>query len=464
MAVLVACVLGAAGLSVMRGPDLNFDLRNYHYYAAFSLLEGRIDRDLAVAGVQTYFNPLLDLPFYLISRRFGLFWASAAQGTFYGLLVFAVWLFNLRLFATKAFSSFSWVLRCLVLPAFATALGVTGGAAISQMGTTFNEIQISVLVVCSLLAVYISLERERPGRWQFAAGLLLGAAAGLKLTAVTYCLALLLAVVFATGLRRAWRPVLAICVGGSLAFLLTYGWWGWILLEKFQNPIFPFYNAIFQSPWYPPQNFRALRFVPKSLLDAVIYPLNWAFQPSTLASELKQSDPRLSLALVAAAAGLLADITGRRFGAGIRLLVCFTLLSYSIWVAQFGILRYAIPIEVAGGAVVVAVLALLVRPLGAFRHVTAAVVVVSALAGAHFATGYMDWGIFPWDRKATWTSLPRFQTIPWSWSLIAHLASMFRLSAATGLKFLALMARSLAQRDIGYLKKFEQSSPDIAGR
>ena len=46
------------------GQDANWDLRNYHFYNAWAFLHGRLGWDLAPAQMQTFLNPLLDLPFY----------------------------------------------------------------------------------------------------------------------------------------------------------------------------------------------------------------------------------------------------------------------------------------------------------------------------------------------------------------------------------------------------------------
>ena len=60
------CVAVAGAASLLIGKDVNWDLRNYHYYNAFAFLNGRFGWDLAPAQIQTYFNPLGDFPFYAL--------------------------------------------------------------------------------------------------------------------------------------------------------------------------------------------------------------------------------------------------------------------------------------------------------------------------------------------------------------------------------------------------------------
>src|SRR4051812_35601818 len=57
-------------LSLALGQDDNWDLRNYHWYNPYALLNGRLQIDMAPAQWQSYFNPLIDVPYYLLTTRF----------------------------------------------------------------------------------------------------------------------------------------------------------------------------------------------------------------------------------------------------------------------------------------------------------------------------------------------------------------------------------------------------------
>ena len=61
---LVVCLLGGGLISVTIGTDNDWDLRNYHLYNAYAQLHGRLFYDLAPAQLQSFLNPLLDIPFY----------------------------------------------------------------------------------------------------------------------------------------------------------------------------------------------------------------------------------------------------------------------------------------------------------------------------------------------------------------------------------------------------------------
>ena len=56
-------------VSLYLGQDNNFDLKNYHIYNAWAVLTDRWSQDIFAAGPQTYFSPLLDIPYYLVARE-----------------------------------------------------------------------------------------------------------------------------------------------------------------------------------------------------------------------------------------------------------------------------------------------------------------------------------------------------------------------------------------------------------
>src|SRR5213595_3088398 len=69
-------------LSLMLGQDDNWDLKNYHLYNAYALLHDRIGFDMAPAQWQSYFNPALDVPYYLLTSWF----PGPVAGFLFGLL------------------------------------------------------------------------------------------------------------------------------------------------------------------------------------------------------------------------------------------------------------------------------------------------------------------------------------------------------------------------------------------
>ncbi len=63
-------------------------------------------------------------------------------------------------------------------------------------------------------------------------------------------------------------------VGITLAFALTAGPWMALMFERYGNPLFPYFNDVFRSPWADPeQNLHPIARVPRPLPENVLEPL-----------------------------------------------------------------------------------------------------------------------------------------------------------------------------------------------
>jgi hypothetical protein len=376
--VFFVCWIAAAAVALALGRDTSWDLRNYHHYNAYALMEGRWEIDLAPAGAHSFLHPGLDLPFYLLTQSPLNAWpqlVSVLQAGYAGLLAFlTIALANLACHGSAE--------RVTIASALAACFGLTGAATLPEISSTYNDIQIGCLVLGSLLALLLAAgaddlqEPSRAARLRFLAGSLGGCAVGLKLTAAIFPPALLLAAALAVcggAASRAWAAAL-LAMGGALGFALTYGPWGWFLWVRFGNPFGPFFNNIFHSPLFPSTGQRDLRFLPDNLAEALYYPFIWARRSEGVVLEPPLADARFAIGLTALLLVMLlgawrwlyrngrpqrawagdqaADRSERVAARAVRVVLAFTLASYVAWLAAFSILRYAVPIEVLLGVAV----------------------------------------------------------------------------------------------------------------
>jgi hypothetical protein len=361
----LGCWAAAATIALALGRDANHDLLNYHYYIAYALLEGRWGVDHVAAGAHTFLHPGLDLPFFLMTQGPLNGWprvVAALQSGYAGLLAFVA-------LAVANLACHGEAQRATGASALVAAFGLTGATTVGEVGATQNDIQVGCLILGALLALLLATgaddasEAGRGARLRLLAGALGGAAVGLKLTAIAFPLALALAAALASGpgVARRAQAVALLGLGGALGFALAYGPWGWFLWERFGNPFGPFFNDLFRSPWFPPENPRDTNFLPKGVVQALVYPLLWAHRTEYLAIEPPFADPRFAVGL---AALLLAGAAGawRRLLAGSlatpgevagdgaagraeRAVLAFVAAAYVTWLGLFSILRYAVPIE-----------------------------------------------------------------------------------------------------------------------
>ena len=390
--VLLILVAAIGTVAISLGPDGGYDLRNYHFYIGWALFNKPFGYDIAPGQVQSYFNPVLDGLFYQLwrllnfePRLFTFVWAIPQA--------FAVWfafLITLRLFPEPGASR--WLF------ALATALIAAGGAtSIGVVGTSMSESLPNALVLAAAwLVVSEAKLGYRSGRLLLA-GLLAGAAIGLKLTtacyAVGFAAALLLTPPQDGGPRL--RRLLAFGLGGVAGWAAIGGPWSWLLYQRFGNPFFPLYNAIFHSPDYSTTNFFDNRFLPKTLYQWLFYPLDWTLRKSRVVSEVPVRDARIAAALVGSIALLLCRVLRRpdnRPSAAASWCAVWMLGTYVAWLPTFSILRYLSGAEAMSGVVIVAAVNAVCRGWAASRVRVGAAAVAAILIAVTT--------VYPiWDRR-----------------------------------------------------------------
>lgn len=434
---MLACWAVFACIALLLGRDVNWDLRNYHLYNAYALLEGRLWRDLAPANSQSFLHPGLDVPFYLMVRSGLNEWprvVTALQAVYAGLLAFVTLLLvNLICNGRPG--------RITVTSVLVGAFGLTGVITVSEAGTTHNDLQPAALVAAGVLAVLCG-PAAASGRARAAllvlGGVLGGAAMGFKLTAVIYAPGLAVVAFLASGpaLRTRLGAAARVGCGGLLGFLAVYGPWGWFLQLRFGAPFGPHGNGVFRSPWFPAESLYDDRFLPRSVSEALVYPLLWAGKSIDLVTEAFVADPRYALAYLSGLL-LLAGACFRPFRARLPErsvpVLGFLFVSYVPWLLSFGILRYAIAIEVLLGVPVWAALHL---SLGRGRQPAIAGLMACLLLACQTLTIYPDWGRAGFGRSAdgsppaaVWASppsLPANALVITLWGAVAYLAPFLR--------------------------------------
>ena len=279
---LAACLAAAGFYSVHARLDVNWDLKNYHFYNAYAFLNGRLGWDIAPAQLQTYYNPLLDLPFYFLvaqiaSPRIIAFVMASTTG----IAAFALLRMLAVLFPDGTRGRILWI-------ALAFAVGVTGSMGRSVIGATMNEWPPAMMLMVSLAILVASIaKRGSPSLPALGiAGVITGIAVGLKLTYGVFGMGLIVAAAANGTVRERVRHVIAMAVFVFAGFMLSYGLWGAILYDHFANPFFPHFNGIFKSPWWEPVDYFDRNYGPRGVMQALFFPIYLALDYK-LVSEVK---------------------------------------------------------------------------------------------------------------------------------------------------------------------------------
>lgn len=406
----VPLLIGLFGLFL--GQDANWDLRNYHWYNGYALMTGRLGVDLLPSQLPFFYNPALDVPFYLLASQLPAklvgFLLAAMQGLNFTLLF-------LLAYATLRLAS---LMAKTLLSALLALLGLLGGGGIAQIGTTFYDnitslgIFLSALLVLRLAPLLLEAGLGKGFFLAFFCGLPAGLMVGLKLPAVIFAVGLCSGLLFLPGhpARRVWAA-LAFGCGVFLGLALTYGPWAWYLGENFGSPLFPYFNNLFQSPLAPLSSARDTQFLPGNLLEYLLFPAIFAKDPYYV-GEIFWRDLRLPLLYFLLPACLaMSAIFGRKTGddeplgnhLASRYLLAMAAVCYVSWLLLFSIYRYIVALEMLAPLLLVVSLGMLpirLRIRSGLMALVLAVVVISIHPG--------NWGrTSVWLDRAVSVNLPK---------------------------------------------------------
>jgi hypothetical protein len=348
---LAVLVLGFGWWAVSMGQSNNWDLRNYHWYNGWAWLHGRGGLDLAAAQAQSWFNPLLPAALYLLLSSLKPWLGTFLLGCLQGLNLLPLHRIALHLLPA------AWLQRRRWLALAVALVGATGANQRGELGATFGDNLVSLPLLCAV-ALLLGLQGRDRAR-ALGAGALLGLAVGLKLTAAPIAAGIALAApLLAAGDARPWRArlhlLLLLGFSSLAAFLLVNGHWMLALYREFGNPLFPLFGGLFGGDFVPPGELRDNRWLPRSTLQWLFYPLVWAQQPR-LVSELWFLDLRVPLLFLTL---LALPLWWRRAAAAqaqpraLAFLLLALALAYAAWLPLFGYYRYLVVLEMLAPLVI----------------------------------------------------------------------------------------------------------------
>lgn len=415
--IYLASAAAAVLINYVLGREMLWDTLDYHLYAGFSALHDRFGRDYFAAGTQSYFNPYVYVPFYLLATS-GL--SALAAASILAILQSGIlWLtYELTLVVAPLEKprARSGMAICAVL------LALLNPILLNQFGSSSSDITTAELVLLGWLLV-LRATRAPGGTAILFGGLLLGATTGLKLTNSVHLLSaagvlLFIPVSWRSRFRRAAGYFLASGVG----FLIVAAPWAIQLERHFGNPLFPLLNGIFHSPDFFTSPVHDLRFVPDSLGEALWRPFAISAPVRLVDDEFAAPDLRyatLLLLLVLVGAGWLwrrlrgssgAEVPAGRASSMRPLagLCCAFLIDWTLWLVASGNGRYFTAMACCAAVLVVALLCQISSARPKARNYAFALLigaqVIEACAGATYRENG-PWGNGAWFEVSMPSSL-----------------------------------------------------------
>ena len=374
IALTVFLIFGFLCGAIFRFQEMFWDTINYHYYNAWAFLNDRMNVDVIPAYVNTFFSPFIELPFYYLVNALDdhpvLF--SAIMALPYGGLLFTAYKITTLFFPADTPQG-------RIRIGLTIMLSICSYAVFEQLSGETHEHSLSML---TLIAFYLLLKsitlKTYKARYYVISGFLLGVAAGLKMTYCLYAAGTGISLIlFFRRLDKPGKSILLFTLAGTIGFLLTYGYWGWLMWKNYQNPIFPFFNNIFHSPYWLGPNYSDIRYFEKTWLTVLLWPFFLFYNINyvvPLMATHNVSYLRVSIAMVFILLFLFRPVTSRisvRFktrkreqGIGFLMfasynkdghytkendhfnfLILWMIVVYIIWLIFFRIYRYLIPFD-----------------------------------------------------------------------------------------------------------------------
>ncbi len=361
LAFLIITILFWAAFVIVLGKDTSWDFRNYHWYAPYAFLNHREALDVVVAHQASYYNPFLDIPFYLLATHTKAWIALGTLGAVQGANVVPLYLIareGLRIPDRE-------------IGAGALALlGQTGALTLSMFGTTYYDNVMSVFALTGLAILVLNRERLRAGPpWQAAgiaglAGLIAGMAMGLKLPEMPFCVGFAATLVALGGsFRQQTVRLLAGGVAGVIGVALFSAWWMLHMKAMTGNPLFPYFNDYWHSPLALNSPYRDMRFIPFHFWRQLIFPFLFSIDWH-VADDLGFQDIRVLIAYLAVIPAIVVWLSRRESSDSLMdksvtlLIFAFAGASYFIWLRFFAIYRYIILLEMLAPTLIVAAIGL----------------------------------------------------------------------------------------------------------
>jgi len=331
-------------------PDTSFDSVNYHFFLGKNGFENFPlffkPNEFYPLGIHS-FNPFSDIighGFYLI--------LGYRLGTITSLLFLIGTIILGFIIIRTLFSSSKkrFFIAIMIPPAFLVNEGLF------QVGTFFTDNIHAFFVMCYTFFILRYIDTE--SKFSYSSLVIFGLLGGVimtKLTNIIYFVPLFILTIFMLIYKHCmldkclYREIFKKCVF-YIVVVIAVNFSMFYNFSLSQNPIFPLYNSVFHSEYYPDVSFH-FNFGPTNLKEILFYPI-YAIQKPVLLGEVKDMFPDMKLIYIfiyVLISSIVLFYRGCYFSKQEKVLLFIFFSSFLLWQVQFGYSRYGIFLELLGG-------------------------------------------------------------------------------------------------------------------
>lgn len=363
---ILVCLIG-----FYLGADINWDLQNYHFYNGYLYLHEKLLKD-SLCTVQSYLDPLLNSFYYLLITNLTPLQANMMIASLQSLSLSAIFFLSMLVFEKNNYAykfALSIIIAISVIfgPTFYSEIGGTIGDTL----LAFPVIISIILIVKTIIAKKNSLKQQMI--YVAVSGIMIGFVSGLKFTNMIYAVGMFvsLAIILLIMKLKYKEQLLILFIFSSmtaLSFIAIYAPIGLLLYKHFQNPIFPYFNNIFKSPYLLPYAFHDARWFPKHFIGYFKIPFELCFRyiHNTSSHNYKRMELPFRTYLFAIIFVLLPfyiinffkfhKFKESKLYASLFIVLFFT-VSFIVWEKMFSYYRYIAVLEIIAPFTIVVMLA-----------------------------------------------------------------------------------------------------------
>lgn len=325
-------------------PDLAYDSINYHLFLGLRGMETTNSQyEFYPTGIHN-FSSILEVPSYWLMKVGGYRLGAITSLIFLYLSIIVLYKI-FRLYRPKYKLLEQWWEGWLLVSCFLSF------EIFLQIATYYVDIQVAFW---TLLGMYYLLKYEK-SKWIIdlvVSSLSLGVLFLGKMTGayflVPYCGYLIYILI--TDKKLNWQKRLErLVISGALILAISLP----TFLKNYQatgNPVFPYYNALFKSAFYPTDNFTQQESGGDTLMDKIWWGIVSIGKPEKLgqAHDLFH-DYKINIYFILAIVIFIWAVVKK--DKQLIKQTIFYLVTYEIWAIVFGYLRYAMVLELWGGLI-----------------------------------------------------------------------------------------------------------------
>jgi len=340
----ICCILFVGLITIVSipFPDAFYDTLYYHIFLQSpDFLQG-FNQNFFPGGLGTYLFPLPDRMFYIFNHILGY-----RLGTILNPLVIIIIYFQSINIIETYFKINNIEINKRVLAILGLIVISTEYIVLNFTIYATDLLALPILIEILRLAIF----KEKYNKAiSYYVSLLFGITVALKLSFIVFLIPILL--LYLINYRKEIKlleyilcPILA-AIPASIYLLYSYMNTG--------NPVFPMYNEIFKSLYFPPVNMKQTVFGPQNFLEYLIWPVYILFHPSRLV-ELSVYAGRLTIGYIIAIWSIIyIGINRRSFRfKTYYILIALFFIQTLLWEYTSGYARYGLFLEVFSGIIII---------------------------------------------------------------------------------------------------------------